>query len=218
MKLQLLLLPCSAVAFAPAQTARASVTSTALYGYVPSGMTAEQWKALQDKEKKASKATDRKKYQSRSFNSFVEAMERGEATHLMPVDPRKVASGEIPLEDVPYMQRPGGKWEGSDLKGAARRRANQKQKQGQYTAGKWLQSDRDYENGGKDKVNSFFSGFGGGKKQEDVKVRAAKNGISADQQMWRDSGALGKKDLEKLRKRGSQANINQPEKKFFGLF
>ena len=107
MKLQLLLLPCSAVAFAPAQTARASVTSTALYGYVPSGMTAEQWKALQDKEKKASKATDRKKYQSRSFNSFVEAMERGEATHLMPVDPRKVASGEIPLEDVPYMQRPG---------------------------------------------------------------------------------------------------------------
>ena len=51
-----------------------------------------------------------------------------------------------------------------------------------------------------------------------VATRAARNGISADQQMWRDSGALGKKEIEKMRKRGSQANINQPEKKFFGLF
>ena len=36
--------------------------------------------------------------------------------------------------------------------------------------------------------------------------------------MWRDSGALGKKDIAKMAKRGSQANINAPEKKFFGLF
>ena len=54
--------------------------------------------------------------------------------------------------------------------------------------------------------------------KEGVAERAKKNGISADQQMWRDSGALGKKDIAKMAKRGSQANINAPEKKFFGLF
>merc|ERR1712159_725551 len=46
--------------------------------------------------------------------SFQAALERGEAKHLMPVDPSKVKRGEIALKDVPYMQR-GGKWDNSDL-------------------------------------------------------------------------------------------------------
>ena len=63
--------------------------------------------------------------------------------------------------------------------------------------------------------------------------RAKKNGISADQQMWRDAGAL---TPEQARKRGNSPKINfagqqqrgwgsqqnkkqpEPEKKFFGLF
>merc|ERR1712205_25397 len=49
------------------------------------------------------------------------------------------------IEEVPYMQRAGGAWDGSDLKGAALRRAKKKQSQGMYTAGKWLDSDREYE-------------------------------------------------------------------------
>ena len=61
-------------------------------------------------------------------------------------------------------------------------------------------------------MNEYFES------KEGVAERAKKNGISADQQMWRDSGALGKKDIAKMAKRGSQANINAPEKKFFGLF
>ena len=53
-------------------------------------------------------------------------MEKGEATHLFAVDPRKIKSGEVPIEEVPYMQRAGGAWDGSDLKGAALRRAKKK--------------------------------------------------------------------------------------------
>merc|ERR1719451_258940 len=82
-------------------------------------MSKEQWAAMQKKEKdaKANKnfgAGGARGFKSRSFNSFVDAMERGEATHLFAVDPRKVKSGEIALKDVPYMQR-GGSWDNSDL-------------------------------------------------------------------------------------------------------
>merc|ERR1719231_1068528 len=134
-------------------------------------------------------------YKSRSFNSFVEALERGEAKHLLPVDPRDVKSGKIKIEDVPYMQRPNGAWDGSDLKGMARWRADKKQKAGEYTAGKWLKSEYEYENGGKDKVNSFFAPFA--KKHATIEKRAKKNGISNDAQMWRDAGALSSKAAAK---------------------
>jgi len=111
-------------------------------------------------------------------------MEKGEATHLFAVDPRKIKSGEVPIEEVPYMQRAGGAWDGSDLKGAALRRAKKKQSQGMYTAGKWLDSDREYEENGPG-VMSFFTQFNGGK-QEKVEDRARQNGISQDAQLWRD--------------------------------
>merc|ERR1711924_277111 len=94
----------------------------------------------------------------------------GEATHLFAVDPRKIKSGEVPIEEVPYMQRAGGAWDGSDLKGAALRRAKKKQSQGMYMAGKWLDSDCEYEQNGPG-VMSFFTQFNGGK-QEKVEDRA----------------------------------------------
>ena len=65
-------------------------TSSALFGYVPDGFTKESY----EKFKKAEAAKKQKKnlgrmgpkgFQSRSFQSFQEALERGEATHLMPV-------------------------------------------------------------------------------------------------------------------------------------
>ena len=108
------------------------------------------------------------------------------------------------------MQRNGGSWDGSDLKGAAKRRAVQKQKQGMYTAGTWLESDKQYEDGGKDKVMSFFTQFN---QKGDVKERAAKNGISEDNQMWRDAGALSSKQAKNIK-----ASQLGEEKKFFGLF
>merc|ERR1719247_3344901 len=205
-----------------------SVSKVVLNGYVPSGMSAEQWKKMQQKEKQANAkknfgAGGARGFKSRSFNSFVEAMEKGEADHLFAVDPRKVKSGEIALKDVPYMQR-GGSWDNSDLAG---KKGWQKTGFGMtaYNDGKAekkkeLDSDKKY-NGLKPDIGIFgttMNWSGKGASGDDLAARAKKNGVSADQQMWRDSGALGKKDIEKMRKRGSQANINQPEKKFFGLF
>jgi hypothetical protein len=45
------------------------------------------------------------------MQSFQEAMEKGETTHLMPVfnSKEKIKSGELKPEDIPYMQR-GGSW------------------------------------------------------------------------------------------------------------
>ena len=50
-------------------------------------------------------------FKSRSFQSFQEALERGEASHMMPVENAKerLRKKEIKLEDIPYMQR-GGSW------------------------------------------------------------------------------------------------------------
>ena len=50
-------------------------------------------------------------FKSRSFQSFQEALERGEAAHMMPVENAKerLRKKEIKLEDIPYMQR-GGSW------------------------------------------------------------------------------------------------------------
>jgi len=133
-----------------------SACASRLYGYVPSGFTPEQYKKFKEDEKK--KATAKKNlggmgprgFKSRSMQSFQEAMERGEAKHLMPVFNAKerVKRGELKVQDIPYMQR-GGNWDQSDVKGA-------KQK-------KWLNSDKEYSSGGfrKEQSVSIF-GYGEG--------------------------------------------------------
>lgn len=66
-----------------------SSTSTALNGYVPDGFTKESYerfkKAEAAKKKKNLGNLGPKGFKSRSFQSFQEALERGEAAHLMPV-------------------------------------------------------------------------------------------------------------------------------------
>ncbi len=98
--------------------------STSLAAYVPSGMSKAEYEALKKKEADAKKkknfgAGGARGFESRSMASFMRAQERGEAEHLFPVDPEKVKTGEIPLKDVPYMQR-GGSWTNSDLTGKGR--------------------------------------------------------------------------------------------------
>jgi hypothetical protein len=133
-------------------------SSTALFEYIPSGFTKDSWtkfkaKEQSKKEELAKKNLGRlgpKGFQSRSFQSFQEALERGEASHLMPVmnAEERIKKGELKREDIPYMQR-GGNWDNSDVKGAKKER--------------WLNSDKEYATGGfkKEQSVSIF-GYGNG--------------------------------------------------------
>ncbi len=130
--------------------------STQLYEYIPTGFTKESWAKFKGKEQKKKEEQAKKNlgrmgpkgFQSRSFQSFQEALERGEASHMMPVEnaEQRIKSGELKPEDIPYMQR-GGNWDNSDLKGAKKIR--------------WLNSDKDYATGGFKKSQSV-SIFGEG--------------------------------------------------------
>jgi len=224
-------LVATALALVPPATTAPGLTK--LSAYVPSGMSAAEWKKIQEKEKKQRTgknfgAGGARGFKSRSFNSFVDAMERGEATHLFAVNPDLVRKGEIALKDVPYMQR-GGSWDNSDLKG---KKGWMKTGFGMtaYNDGKAeqkreLASDKKYNNIKPD--IGFFGealNWGGGAKGDDLAARAKKNGLTNDQQMWRDSGALTANEIARMnRSRGGGApkigvNNEQKEKKFFGIF
>ena len=109
-------LATSALAFQPPGATTGTHNSrytTALYEYIPSGFTKESWQKFKAEEAKK-KATQKnlgrlgpKGFQSRSFQSFQEALERGEATHLLPVlnAKERLAKGEIKPEDVPVSIR-----------------------------------------------------------------------------------------------------------------
>ena len=82
-------------------------------------MTPEAYAAMKKREEDARKKKQFGKggargFESRSMQSFVAGLEKGETKHLFPVNPAKVRTGEIALKDVPYMQR-GGSWTNSDL-------------------------------------------------------------------------------------------------------
>ncbi|GMI55315.1 hypothetical protein ScalyP_jg11703 [Parmales sp. scaly parma] len=80
--------------------------------YIPSGMTKAQWAKMKEAEKNKNKgknlgANGIQSFQSRSLDDWQKAGGK----NLFPVDPRKVKN----VKDLPYMQRPGGKADGSDL-------------------------------------------------------------------------------------------------------
>lgn len=90
-------------------------------GYVPDGMTPEQYKRLKQKEKETNSkkkfgAFGPQSFKSRSMQSFQTDLESGKADHLMPVLNAKarVKAGKIKESDIPYMQRLGS-WDDSDL-------------------------------------------------------------------------------------------------------
>ena len=99
-------------------------------GYVPDGMSPEQYKKLKQKEnaeqsKKKFGAYGPQSFKSRSLASFQSDLEQGKAGHLMPMfnAKEKLNKGAIKQQDIPYMQR-GGKWDDSDIKGAKKKAAN----------------------------------------------------------------------------------------------
>jgi hypothetical protein len=93
-------------------------------GYVPDGMTAKQWADMKKKEdaKKNKRlkmdGTSGMKFRSRSFEEFQRGRESGKFGYNMPMEnaQEKLRKGLIRPEDIPYMQRPGGMPDGSDLR------------------------------------------------------------------------------------------------------
>ena len=80
--------------------------------YIPDGMSKEQYEAIKAKEKADYDKVKGNlgkvgitKFQSRSFEAFQKSGQK----NLFPVDPK------APINERPYMQRPGGKPDGSDL-------------------------------------------------------------------------------------------------------
>lgn len=143
-------------------------------GYIPDGMTQKQWDTLKRKEAEKKKkknfgASGAKGFKSRSMASFQAALERGEAAHLMPVDPKKVKSGEIPLKDVPYMQR-GGSWDNSDIAGKGSKKGWMRAGTGKMTAfndgkaKKMKENEYDKKYNGRKESKSIFNWTG---KRED---------------------------------------------------
>lgn len=90
--------------------------------YIPDGLTKAQWAAIKKKEQTKKKlkmdGTSGMKFRSRSFDEFVKGRENGTLKYNMPMEKaaEKLKKGLIKPEDVPYMQRPGGMPDDSDLK------------------------------------------------------------------------------------------------------
>mmetsp|Transcript_17448 Transcript_17448/g.22724 ORF Transcript_17448/g.22724 Transcript_17448/m.22724 type:complete len:241 (+) Transcript_17448:74-796(+) len=233
---RLALLVQSTIAFVVSPTTLGTVqpqkaVSTKLNAYVPDGLTPEQWKKMKAKEEADRKqknfgAGGARGFKSRSMQSFMLAYERGEAQHLFPVDPQEVKKGKIALKDVPYMQR-GGSWDNSDLQG----------KRGWMKTGFGMTAFNDgkakklNKNKFDDKYNNLkpslsifgtdigINWTGKGGVGDSVAARAKKNGISNDQQMWRDAGALSVEEARKLRGGAPKIGAAAAEKKkIFGLF
>ena len=183
-----------------------AVTTTALNGYIPSGFTKESWAKFQSKEadKKKKQNLGRmgpRGYQSRSFQSFQEALERGETTHLLPVENAKarLASGELKPEDIPYMQR-GGSWDNSDLKGAKKV--------------SWLKSDKEYSDGGFKKSQSVsIFGEGAGLDWTGKRDKSGPSGPVSGVKLGKNYKAPTVNQLK-----GKNASEAPPKKKLFGLF
>ena len=181
---------------------------TQVNGYVPDGFTAASYKKFQEAEKKKGQKKNLgqmgpKGFKSRSFQSFQEALERGEAEHLLPVfnAEKKVRSGEIRREDIPYMQR-GGSWDNSDIKGAKNRK-------------KWLGSDKEYAAGGfrKEQSVSIF-GYGGGL---DWTGKQARTGPAETVRGAAPKFAKNYKAPNVYNMKGVNTD-DKPKKKFLGLF
>ena len=90
-------------------------------GYVPDGLTEEEWKEIKSKKsqrKMRFEGTSGMKFRSRSFYEFNKGREEGKLQYNMPMEnaKEKLKKGIIRPEDIPYMQRPGGMPDNSDLK------------------------------------------------------------------------------------------------------
>jgi len=115
-----LLLVAAAEAFVTNVGAKSRI-ATKRDAYVPDGMTPEQYKALKEKEKKKKVGNfdglSGAQFRSRSMEDYQKGREKGTLEPNMPMKftLQKLNSGKIRPIDIPYMQRPRGKPDNSDL-------------------------------------------------------------------------------------------------------
>lgn len=164
-------------------------------GYVPDGLSKDQWAAMKRKEKdaaakkKAFQGTSGMQFRSRSFEDYVKGREDGTLKPNMPVfnAAARLKSGEIKPEDIPYMQRPGGRPDGSDLK--------------KKPLFGWMAKKEE-------PLNPAF------KAESTVQGRARKAGVSNDAQMWIDAGAMSAKEAARQARRGQpKIDVGQVKEK-----
>jgi hypothetical protein len=203
--------------FSSSSLATSRSSATQADAYVPSGFTAESYKKFKaDEAKKAKKnlgGMGPRGFKSRSFQSFQEALEKGDAAHMMPMfnSKEKLKSGEIRMEDIPYMQR-GGSWDNSDVKGAKKV--------------KWLGSDKEYSGGGFRKEQSIsFLGSGEGLDWTGSRSKTGPEGEMrrapkfAKNYKAPNVKTMNKAPNVKTMKGGKASSTEEkPKKKFFGLF
>jgi hypothetical protein len=114
------------------QLSMTSIIRTQLNGYVPDGLTKEQYKQIKINDAKKIKgknlgALGTRGFESRSLTGWQKALQKGQAKHVFaPVGYREqLKKGLMKKEDVPYMVR-GGSWDKSDIFGAFRLPWNKK--------------------------------------------------------------------------------------------
>ena len=96
-------------------------TAVLFSGYIPDGLTKDEWNSIKKKDQKKKlkfEGTSGMKFKSRSFYDFAKGREDGKLEYNMPMEKasEKLKKGLIKPEDIPYMQRPGGMPDNSDLK------------------------------------------------------------------------------------------------------
>jgi hypothetical protein len=110
----------------------------------------------------------------------------------------KVKKGLIKREDIPYMQR-GGNWDNSDVKGARK--------------AKWLQSDKEYSQGGFKKAQSVsIFGYGEGLDWTGSKPRASPDSVFGVTPKFAKNYKAPNVNTMK------EVKTEEPKKKFLGLF
>ena len=96
-------------------------TSLLSSGYIPDGLSEDEWNNIKKRDQKKKlkfEGTSGMKFKSRSFYDFAKGREEGKLEYNMPMEKanEKLKKGLIKPEDIPYMQRPGGMPDNSDLK------------------------------------------------------------------------------------------------------
>mmetsp|Transcript_44437 Transcript_44437/g.68021 ORF Transcript_44437/g.68021 Transcript_44437/m.68021 type:complete len:157 (-) Transcript_44437:65-535(-) len=95
-----------------AVTQVASNNAVVTMEYIPSGMSKAQWEKMKQQEKNKNKGKNLGAVGISTFKSrtFAEWQKAG-GKNLFPVDPKKVKDPK----EIPYMQRPGGSADDSDI-------------------------------------------------------------------------------------------------------